>query len=163
MENDGFGDEGVDDFRVLLFDASGARLADQEEWIEIHEGTPPARVRLSDEIYDFFEFEEVAEFEVWLSEALDHEVNGDGNADDHSAHIGADYRGPGGGAPWTGFYFSPGETDTFFNFELVDDDVEEGVEGFRVKIGWTDGADRGVPSVAYVRIHDDDEPAPRKN
>ena len=157
LENDGFTSEGVDEFTVVLFDAAGARLHDWAKTIEVHEGTPPARVTLQDALIQVNEADGVATIVVRLSEASGVEVFGDGDASDDTAHIGADYRGMDfNGAPWAPYSIDPGHDVGWFEYELIDDDAAENTEGFLVKIGGAENAAVGVPSAGYVQIIDDD-------
>ena len=162
LVNDGFTSEGVDDFTVVLFDAAGARLGNEQTAVEILEGTPPPRVRLLWEMHQVNEAVGVASFRVRLSNPLDIDVFGNVDAIDDTAHIVADYRGMYyvNGGPWAQYSIAPGDEYGLFEFEVTDDDVSEGVEGFRIKIGGVNGAQLGVPSEGYVLIADDDWGSP---
>jgi hypothetical protein len=158
LEDDGFTGEGVDDFIVVLFDAAGARLGSDAKTIEIHEGTPPARVTLQEVLTLVNEADGVATIELSLSEAVEVEVRGDADSRDDTARIGADYRGMDyvNGAPWAPYSIDPGDVTGWFEYELIDDSAAESAEGFVVKIGWAENAEIGVPSAAYVQIIDND-------
>jgi hypothetical protein len=152
VENDSpFADDG-ESFAVVLYDVVGAGVSDGWTEFWLHEGAPPPRIQLEEELIDVNEADGVARVWVRLSDEQVDNISGTWDAIDGSAHIGADYRG----LPWTWFTVEAGQDAAFFEIELVDDDVEEGVEGFLIKGGWPDDYELGVPSVGYVRITDDD-------
>ncbi len=140
-------------FAVLLFDAVGARL--ENDWWEIglREGTPPPRIQLEEELIDVNEADGVARIWVRLSDEQENNVSGTWDAIRRYPPTSAPTTEA---QPWTWFTVEAGQDAASFEFELVDDDVEEGVEGFLIKGGWPDDYELGVPSVGYVRITDDD-------
>jgi hypothetical protein len=111
---------------------------------------------LNEELIDVNEADGVARISVRLSDEQEISLSGTWDAIDGSAHIGADYRG----LPWSWFTVEAGQIGASFEFELVDDDIEEGVEGFLIKGGWPEDYELGVPSVGWVRIIDDDGGSP---
>jgi hypothetical protein len=111
---------------------------------------------LEEELIDVNEADGVARIWVRVSDEQENNLSGTWDAFDGSAHIGADYRG----APWAWFTVEAGQDAGSIEFGLVDDDVEEAVEGFVIKGGWPDDYELGVPSVGYVRITDNDGGTP---
>jgi hypothetical protein len=149
------GDEG-DSFTVVLFDVTGATLGNAEWGITMHEGTPPPRIRLEEELIEVNEADGVARISIRMSDEQEENISGTWDAIDGSAHIGADYRG----LPWSWFTIEAGQDGGAIEFELVDDDVPEGVEGFLIKQGWPEDYELGAPSVGWVRITDNDGDSP---
>jgi hypothetical protein len=162
LQNDGSNGDDGDSFAVILSDAVGARLVNDWWEIVLREGAAPARVKLDEELILANEADGVVTVEIRLSEEQTSNVSGAWDMTDGTAHIGADYRGMPhvNGAPWATFDIPDPEDTGFFEIELINDDVAEGVEGFLIKGGWADGAEIGVPSVGYVRITDDDGGSP---
>jgi hypothetical protein len=155
--DDGENDDG-EFFGVRLFEAEGARIWRDWIWIAPKEGEPPVRVRLSHTLIEVSEGVGVVTGTVELEHIHTEDVSGSIDAIENSAHIGPDFLGmpSEGGAPWSSFFIPQGATTAEFQFEIVDDSVAEDTESFWIRIGSADQAFPGVPSLARVRIIDDD-------
>jgi hypothetical protein len=151
-----------EDFFVELFDAAGAAVGRGSWRFVINEGETPARVRLSTTLFELSENTGSFTVPIELSRPLSQTVDAFWEVQDETAFYSRDYAGPYSSAyPWQQVRFWSGQTSRSIQLRILDDDLPEADEGFRLLPKFdVVNAQPGVPSHAYVRILDDDGVAP---
>ena len=150
LVDDGSGDDG-EDFIVVLLAASGAGFRSgvvPQYAIQIVEGDIGFRVRLASD--RFFASEGDGEAVVWVevSQALSEEIVTEFDVLGRSAHPGSDFV-----ESVVTAVIPAGRTQAPVSIQLVDDDTAEPIEHFAVRSRYSE---EGPPSIAFVRIEDDD-------
>jgi chitinase len=161
LATDAPGDEG-EDFFVELFDAAGAAIRNGWWRFVIREGGVPPRVRLSQTLFELVEGSGSFPIDIELSSPLSQIVDAFWEVRDQTAFYSADFSGPYSSSfPWRQVRFWPGQTSGTIQFRILDDEIPEEEEGFRLLPMWdVVNALPGVPQYGYVRILDDDGAAP---
>ena len=151
-----------EDFFVELFDAVGAAIGSSWWRFVIREGGAPARVHLAESLFEVSEAAGNFNIPIELSHPLSQTVDAFWEVQDQTAFYSVDFAGPTPSSfPWQQVRFWSGQTSRSIQFRILDDDLPEAHEGFRL-LPMFDvvNAQPGVPSFGYVRILDDDEAVP---
>ena len=150
LVDDGPGDD-EEDFVVVLTGTAGASFRGEEMpqfIVQIVEGDIGFRVRLASDRFAASEADGEAIVWVEISQALAEEIVTEFDVLGRSAHHGDDFV-----ESMVYAVIPAGRTQAPVSIQLVDDDTAEPIEYFVVKSRYSE---EGPPSIAFVRIEDDD-------